>query len=96
MGCCCVAAGDHAFADELGEDTGRIVRPGQWKRKRRLLRNSGRRRIRAMGRAGGYRDCNYPAAQAYAARLIECAVLGRRLAHQMLLVQWHMGPQGDH
>jgi hypothetical protein len=75
-------------------------------------------------RAAGYGECDYPAAQAYAAGLIGCAaisasggldqprirevladlrtstlfgdfaidrVTGRQLAHQMLLVQWHMG-----
>jgi branched-chain amino acid transport system substrate-binding protein len=122
----CVAAGVHGFAEALGEDAEGIVGPSQWEEHARIAPELGpppdefARRMRAAG----YRDCDYPAAQAYAAGLIGCAairecdsldhhrlretigemrtstlygdfaidrVTGRQIAHQMLLVQWHMG-----
>jgi branched-chain amino acid transport system substrate-binding protein len=122
----CVAAGVHGFAAELGEDAEGIVGPSQWEEHAQIAPELGpppaefARRMRASG----YRECDYPAAQAYAAGLIGCAairacdsldqrrmrdalgemrtstlygdfaidrVTGRQIAHQMLLVQWHMG-----
>lgn len=122
----CVAAGVHGFAEALGEDAEGIVGPSQWEEHARIAPELGpppdefARRMRAAG----YRECDYPAAQAYAAGLIGCAairecdsldqhrlrealgamrtstlygdfaidrVTGRQIAHQMLLVQWHMG-----
>jgi branched-chain amino acid transport system substrate-binding protein len=122
----CVAAGVHGFAEALGEAAEGIVGPSQWEEHARIAPELGpppdefARRMRATG----YRECDYPAAQAYAAGLIGCAairecdsldhhrireaigemrtstlygdfaidrVTGRQIAHQMLLVQWHMG-----
>jgi branched-chain amino acid transport system substrate-binding protein len=122
----CVAAGVHRFAEELGEDAEGIVGPSQWEEHARIAPELGpapsefARRMRAAG----HRDCDYPAAQVYAAGLIGCAAIGtcdsldqrrlrdaigemrtstlygdfaidrvsgRQIAHQMLLVQWHMG-----
>ena len=122
----CVAAGVHGFAAELGEDAEGIVGPSQWEEHAQIAPELGpppgefARRMRAAG----YRECDYPAAQAYAAGLIGCAAIracdssrpapdarrarrdahqhalrrlrdrsrnGPQIAHQMLLVQWHMG-----
>ncbi len=123
----CVAAGVRGFAEALGEDAEGIVGPSQWEEQARIAPELGpapaefARRMRAAG----YPDCDYPAAQAYAAALLGCAAIreagapldhrrirdalgamrtstlygdfaidrvsGRQLAHQVLLVQWHMG-----
>lgn len=122
----CVAAGVHGFADALGESADGIVGPSQWEEHAQIAPELGpgpgefARRMRATG----YRECDYPAAQAYAAGLIGCAAIrecdsldqrrlrdalgemrtstlygdfaidrvsGRQIAHQVLLVQWHLG-----
>lgn len=73
----CVAAGVHRFADELGEDAEGIVGPSQWEEHAQIAPELGpppdefARRMRAAG----YRDCDYPAAQVYAAGLIGCAAI---------------------
>ena len=73
----CVAAGVHGFADALGEDAEGIVGPSQWEEHAQIAPELGpppgvfARRMRAAG----YRDCDYPAAQAYAAGLIGCAAI---------------------
>ena len=73
----CVAAGVHRFAEELGEDAEGIVGPSQWEEHAPIDPQLGpppaefARRMRAAG----YRDCDYPAAQAYAAGLIGCAAI---------------------
>jgi branched-chain amino acid transport system substrate-binding protein len=73
----CVAAGVHAFVDELGEDAEGIVGPSQWEAHQRITPELGPppdEFVRRM-RAAGYRECDYPAAQAYAAGLIGCAAI---------------------
>jgi len=73
----CVAAGVHDFAETLGEDAEGIVGPSQWEEHAQITPELGpppgefARRMRAAG----YRDCDYPAAQAYAAGLIGCAAI---------------------
>lgn len=73
----CVAAGVHGFAEELGEDAEGIVGPSQWEDHAQIAPEIGpppaefARRMRATG----YGDCDYPAAQAYAAGLIGCAAI---------------------
>jgi branched-chain amino acid transport system substrate-binding protein len=73
----CVAAGVQGFADELGEDADGIVGPSQWEAHARIAPELGpppdefARRMRATG----IRECDYPAAQAYAAGLIGCAAM---------------------
>jgi branched-chain amino acid transport system substrate-binding protein len=74
----CIAAGVRGFADELGEDADGIVGPSQWEAHARIAPELGpppdefARRMRARG----YRECDYPAAQAYAAGLLGCAAIG--------------------
>lgn len=122
----CVAAGVHRFAEVLGEAAEGIVGPSQWEEQAHIAPELGPQpeEFARRMRAAGYGECDYPAAQAYAAGLIGCAaisasggldqprirevladlrtstlfgdfaidrVTGRQLAHQMLLVQWHMG-----
>ncbi len=73
----CVAAGVHRFAEELGEDAEGIVGPSQWEEDAQIAPELGpppREFARRM-RATGYRDCDYPAAQVYAAGLIGCAAI---------------------
>ena len=122
----CVAAGVHGFGAELGEAAEGIVGPSQWEAHARIVPELGpppddfaRRMCKS-----GFPDCDYTAAQAYAAGLVGAAavrkcdsldqhrlreaigemrtstlfgdfaidrVTGRQIAHQMLLVQWHMG-----
>lgn len=73
----CVAAGVHGFAEALGDDAEGIVGPSQWEEQTRITPELGptpaefARRMRATG----YGDCDYPAAQAYAAGLIGCAAI---------------------
>lgn len=73
----CVAAGVHRFVEELGEDAEGIVGPSQWEEDAQIAPELGpppgefARRMRAAG----YRDCDYPAAQVYAAGLIGCAAI---------------------
>ncbi len=73
----CVAAGVHRFAEELGEDAEGIVGPSQWEADAHIAPELGpppgefARRMRAAG----YRDCDYPAAQVYAAGLVGCAAI---------------------
>ena len=73
----CVAAGVHGFAEQLGEDADGIVGPSQWEAHARIAPELGpppdefARRMRAIG----YRECDYPAAQAYAAGLVGCAAI---------------------
>jgi branched-chain amino acid transport system substrate-binding protein len=73
----CVAAGVHRFAEELGEDAEGIVGPSQWEEHAQIAPELGpppdefARRMRTAG----YRDCDYPAAQAYAAGLVGCAAI---------------------
>src|SRR5512146_3232869 len=73
----CVAAGVHGFAEALGEDAEGIVGPSQWEEHARIIPELGPppdKFARRM-RAAGYRECDYPAAQAYAAGLIGCAAI---------------------
>jgi branched-chain amino acid transport system substrate-binding protein len=73
----CVAAGVHGFAAALGEDADGIVGPSQWEEHAQIAPELGptagefARRMRAAG----YSECDYPAAQAYAAGLIGCAAI---------------------
>ncbi|HVA39837.1 MAG TPA: ABC transporter substrate-binding protein [Candidatus Binataceae bacterium] len=73
----CVAAGVHGFAEELGEAAEGIVGPSQWEEQARIAPELGpppgefARRMRAAG----YPECDYPAAQAYAAGLVGCAAI---------------------
>ena len=73
----CVAAGVHGFAAELGEDAEGIVGPSQWEAHAQIAPELGpppdefARRMRAIGD----QECDYPAAQAYAAGLIGCAAI---------------------
>ncbi len=73
----CVAAGVHGFAEALGEGADGIVGPSQWEEHAQIVPELGpapgefARRMRASG----YRECDYPAAQAYAAGLIGCAAI---------------------
>ena len=73
----CVAAGVHRFVEELGEDAEGIVGPSQWEEHAHIVPELGptpdgfARRMRAAG----YRECDYPAAQAYAAGLLGCAAI---------------------
>ena len=73
----CVAAGVHGFAEELGEAAEGIVGPSQWEEQARIAPELGpppgefARRMRAAG----HPECDYPAAQAYAAGLIGCAAI---------------------
>ncbi|HZO80635.1 MAG TPA: ABC transporter substrate-binding protein [Candidatus Binataceae bacterium] len=73
----CVAAGVRGFADALGEAAEGIVGPSQWEEQARIAPELGptpaefARRMRAAG----YPDCDYPAAQAYAAALLGCAAI---------------------
>jgi branched-chain amino acid transport system substrate-binding protein len=73
----CVAAGVQGFADELGEDADGVVGPSQWEAHARIAPELGpppdefARRMRATG----CRECDYPAAQAYAAGLLGCAAI---------------------
>jgi branched-chain amino acid transport system substrate-binding protein len=122
----CVAAGVHGFAAALGEDAEGIVGPSQWEEHAQITPELGptAREFARRMRAAGYTECDYPAAQAYAAGLIGCAAIrecdsldqrrlrevlgemrtstlygdfaidrvsGRQIAHEVLLVQWHMG-----
>jgi len=73
----CVAAGVQRFAAELGEAAEGIVGPSQWEDHVRIapeLGPSPQEFARRM-RAGGYGECDYPSAQAYAAGLIGCAAI---------------------
>jgi len=73
----CVAAGVQSFGDALGEAAAGIVGPSQWEEQARIVPEFGpppgefARRMRAAG----HRDCDYPAAQAYAAGLLGCAAI---------------------
>jgi branched-chain amino acid transport system substrate-binding protein len=73
----CVAAGVQRFADVLGEAAEGIVGPSQWEEQARITPELGptptefARRMRDSG----YRDCDYPAAQVYAAGLLGCAAI---------------------
>lgn len=73
----CVAAGVHDFAEALGDAADGIVGPSQWEEQVEIAPELGptagefARRMRAAG----HRDCDYPAAQAYAAGLIGCAAI---------------------
>ena len=73
----CVAAGVHSFAEELGEAAEGIVGPSQWEEQAQIAPDLGpppgefARRMRAAG----YPECDYPAAQAYAAGLVGCAAI---------------------
>ncbi|MGH7915392.1 MAG: ABC transporter substrate-binding protein [Candidatus Binataceae bacterium] len=73
----CVAAGVHGFVEVLGQDAEGIVGPSQWEEHAQIAPELGptpgefARRMRAAG----YSECDYPAAQAYAAGLIGCAAI---------------------
>jgi len=73
----CVAAGVHGFGAELGETAEGIVGPSQWEAHARIAPELGpppddfARRMRKSG----YPDCDYTAAQAYAAGLVGAAAI---------------------
>jgi branched-chain amino acid transport system substrate-binding protein len=73
----CVAAGVHGFAAALGEDADGIVGPSQWEEHARIVPELGptAREFARRMRAAGYSECDYPAAQAYAAGLLGCAAI---------------------
>lgn len=73
----CVAAGVARFGADLGEDAEGIVGPSQWEADAEIMPQIGpssRDFARRMS-AFGTRDCDYPAAQAYAAGLVTLAAL---------------------
>jgi branched-chain amino acid transport system substrate-binding protein len=73
----CVAAGVHGFGEALGDAAEGIVGPSQWEEQVQTPAELGpgpgefARRMRNAG----HRDCDYPAAQAYAAALLGCAAI---------------------
>jgi branched-chain amino acid transport system substrate-binding protein len=74
----CVAAGVNSFATDLGEDAEGIVGPSQWEEQAQLRAEIGpepaefARRFRVHT---GWHECDYPAAQAYAAALLTTTAL---------------------
>lgn len=78
----CVAAGVTRFRDDLGENSEGIIGPSQWERQAEITPEIGpssaefARRMRAQGVSGaGDGECDYPAAQAYAAGLVTLAAI---------------------
>ena len=72
-----VAAGIARFGADLGDDAEGIVGPSQWEPEADIIPQIGPSSgdfIRRMSAAGA-RDCDYPAAQAYAAGLVTLATL---------------------
>ena len=73
----CVAAGVARFGADLGDDAEGIVGPSQWETDADIIPQIGpssRDFVHRM-RTLGARDCDYPAAQAYAAGLVTLAAL---------------------
>jgi branched-chain amino acid transport system substrate-binding protein len=73
----CVAAGVQGFAEALGEAAEGIVGPSQWEEQARIVPEFGPTpgEFAHRMRADGHRECDYPAAQAYAAGLLGCAAI---------------------
>jgi ABC-type branched-subunit amino acid transport system substrate-binding protein len=73
----CVAAGVARFGADLGDDAEGIVGPSQWEADAEIIPQIGQssRDFAHRMRTLGARDCDYPAAQAYAAGLVTLAAL---------------------
>ena len=73
----CVAAGVHGFAEALGDDAEGIVGPSQWEEQAQTpaVLGPGPGEFARRMRTAGHRDCDYPAAQAYASALLGCAAI---------------------
>ena len=76
----CVAAGVARFREDLGENAEGIIGPSQWEQHAEIIPEIGPtsaefvRRMRAQG-VSGDGECDYPAAQAYAAGVVTLAAI---------------------
>jgi branched-chain amino acid transport system substrate-binding protein len=74
----CIAAGVRQFHDDLGDEADGIVGPSQWEESIDLVPEIGpapAEFARRMRSANSATECDYPAAQAYAAGLITAAAI---------------------